>query len=84
MSVNKLLQRVVTPELTEEQLEKLQDKDSRQTDVACHIHECTYGVNSSPLARLALTFSALIHDVGTFLAFSRCAALQRKHSTCVP
>lgn len=64
MSVKKLIQRVTKPELTPEQFEKLQHPDSRRTDVACHIHECTYGVNSSPLARLALTFSALVHDVG--------------------
>jgi len=62
MSVKKLLGRVVAPELTQEQMNKLADKNGEQ-DVACHIHEFTYGINAEPLALLALTFSSIIHDV---------------------
>jgi len=67
MSVKKLLKRVVTPELTEEQLEVMQNlanEDMNPDDIiAAHIHKSTYGINSEPHALLALTFSALIHDV---------------------
>ena len=52
----------VTPELTPEQLESIKNKKSGG-DIACHIHEYTYGINSEPLALVALTFAALIHDV---------------------
>ncbi|CAB9503263.1 Receptor-type guanylate cyclase gcy [Seminavis robusta] len=62
MSSKKLLTRIVTPELSEEQLEKLKRK-KHAGDLACHIHKFTYGINSEPLALLAVTFSSLIHDV---------------------
>lgn len=61
MSVKKLLKRVVAPDLTEEQLEELQGKG--QEDLASHLHDYTHGINSDPLTSLAITFSALIHDV---------------------
>jgi hypothetical protein len=61
MSSKKLLTRVVTPELSEEHLAQLKQKKYRR-DVACHLHECCYGISSEPLALLAVTFSSLIHD----------------------
>jgi len=60
MSVKKLLNRVVAPELTPEQFEKLKNNQADE-DLACHIHEYTYGINSEPLVLLSLTFAALIH-----------------------
>ena len=62
MSVKKLLKRVTTPELSPEQLDVLKKK-KHAGDLQCHIHEFTYGINSEPLALVALTFSSLIHDV---------------------
>jgi len=63
MSVNKLLRRIVTPELSEEKIEEI--KNSDQAKLALHLHDYTYGINSDPLAMFAMTFSALIH--GEFL-----------------
>ena len=31
------------------------------SNVALHLHDYTYGINSDPLAMFAMTFSALIH-----------------------
>lgn len=61
MSVKKLLKRIVAPDLTEEQLEALKSKD--KSDLASHLHDYTHGINSDPLTSLAVTFSAMIHDV---------------------
>jgi 3'5'-cyclic nucleotide phosphodiesterase len=55
--VNKLLKRIVAPELTED------DIRASGTDVAAHLHSYTYGITSDPLALFAIVFSALIHDV---------------------
>ena len=60
MSVKKLLKRVVTPDLSAAKLEEL-TKGNKQ--LASHIHEYTHGLNSDPLVLLAITLSALIHDV---------------------
>ena len=62
MSVKKLLGRVVAPELTPQQLEELKTKKDSK-DLACLLHKTTYGINSEPLALVAMTFAALIHDV---------------------
>ena len=62
MSVKKLLNRVVTPELTPEQLMDL-SKSGQGNDLLSHLHKMTYGINSEPLALVALTFAALIHDM---------------------
>ena len=62
MSSKKLLTRVVTPEMTDDQLEKLKQGKHRG-NVASHIHDYCYGISSEPLALLAVTFSSLIHDV---------------------
>ena len=55
MSVNKLICRVVTPDLNE--------YHEDPNEVAARIHNFTHGITSDPLAILALVFSALIHDV---------------------
>jgi hypothetical protein len=57
---SQLLKRIVTPELSQEQLQRLQKVD----DLAYHLHDFTHGINSDPLLALAITMSALIHDVG--------------------
>jgi hypothetical protein len=57
---SQLLKRIVTPELSHEQLQRLQKVD----DLASHLHDYTHGINSDPLLALAITMSALIHDVG--------------------
>ena len=62
MSVKKLLKRVTAPKLTQEQLAKLTSSEHTD-DLHCHLHEFTYGINSEPLALIAMTFAALIHDV---------------------
>jgi 3'5'-cyclic nucleotide phosphodiesterase len=56
MSVNKLLKRIVSPELDEKDLED-------ESCFAVRLHNYTYGLCSDPLARFAIVFSALIHDV---------------------
>ena len=63
MSVNKLLKRIVAPDLSEKELKKLKKVD----DLAFHLHDYTHGINSDPLLHLAITISALIHDVGMFV-----------------
>ena len=62
MSVKKLLTRVTAPELSDAQLERLTNNE-HGNDLLCHLHAMTYGINSEPLALVALTFAALIHDV---------------------
>jgi len=59
MSVNKLLQRVVAPEL------KVRRRSLQMTgaDLASDLHDYTYGITSDPLTQLAVVFAALIHDV---------------------
>jgi hypothetical protein len=59
MSVNKLLRRIVSPEAAADQMNDF-DKTKQ---LAMHLHDYTYGINSDPLAMFAMTFSALIHDV---------------------
>lgn len=59
MSVSKLLKRIVAPELTQKQLVELKGKE----DIASHLYDYTHGINSDPLATLAVKISALIHDV---------------------
>jgi 3'5'-cyclic nucleotide phosphodiesterase len=56
MSVNKLLKRIVSPEIDEKDI-----KD--ESCYAALLHNHTYGLCSDPLARFAIAFSALIHDV---------------------
>mmetsp|Transcript_11750 Transcript_11750/g.21152 ORF Transcript_11750/g.21152 Transcript_11750/m.21152 type:complete len:285 (-) Transcript_11750:682-1536(-) len=51
MSVNKLLSRIVAPDLDDA------DDDGKK------LHDHTYGITSDPLTRFAVVFAALIHDV---------------------
>jgi hypothetical protein len=60
MSVKKLYKRIVSPDLSADELDELKGKSG---DLASHLHDYTHGINSDPLLALALTFSALIHDV---------------------
>lgn len=55
MATNKLLKRIVAPDIA---IEK-----AKSTDIASELHDYTHGINSDPLALLAIVFSALIHDV---------------------
>jgi len=60
MSVHKLLNRVVTPDISEEDLaQAMADKNH----LASRLHDYTHGINSDPLIMMAIVFSALIHDV---------------------
>jgi len=59
MSVNKLLKRVVAVKHDE-----MTDTEAEHARVALRLHNNTYGIKSDPLAFLAMSFSALIHDVG--------------------
>lgn len=63
MSVNKLLQRVVTPEIRirRRSLRLLNAGGNEQ--LASDLHHYTYGITSDPLTQLAVVFAALIHDV---------------------
>ena len=60
MSVKKLLKRIVTPDLSQKDLNEIK---KRPDNLASRLHDCTHGITSDPLAALAITFSALIHDV---------------------
>ena len=55
MAVNKLLKRIVTPDLDEEM--------KSENELASQLHAYTHGINSDPLTIFAIVFSALIHDV---------------------
>ena len=54
MSVNKLLMRVVTPDV---------DIENIDGDFASHLYDYTHGINSDPITILAIIFSAVIHDL---------------------
>ena len=56
MSVSKILQRIVTPDLDVKQLKGT-------VSLASQVHDYTYGINSDPIAILAIILSALIHDI---------------------
>lgn len=58
MSVSKLLSRIVTPDLDVDK-----NKRTSKDGIMSQIHDYTYGINSDPLAHVAIIFSALIHDV---------------------
>ena len=55
LSTNKLLGRIVAPNLT------VKEKSSAD-DIAYQLHSQTYGLASDALAGTAILFSALIHD----------------------
>jgi hypothetical protein len=52
MCVDKFLKRIVRPDVDFDQ----------NTNVASTLHDYTHGINSDPLAILAIIFSALVHD----------------------
>lgn len=52
MSVNKLLSRIVAPDIEVE-----------HGDHASNLHDHTYGITSDPLTQFAVVISALVHDV---------------------
>ena len=60
MSVNKLLSRIVAPDLAPEDYERMRGD---RNEVAAQIHDFTHGITSDPMAVFAMTFAALIHDV---------------------
>jgi hypothetical protein len=60
MSVNKLLQRIVSPELSDDQM---QQSKNDANFLHNHLKQSTYGIYSDPIAQFAIVFSALIHDV---------------------
>ena len=59
MSVTKLLHRVVAPDVSEAELDKIQEAGNLHS----HLHYSTHGIVSDPLGIFAVIFSALIHDV---------------------
>jgi 3'5'-cyclic nucleotide phosphodiesterase len=59
MACHKFLQRIVAPDLDVEEIERAQ-KDTEE--FASHLHAYTLGINSDPVTRCAIIFSALIHD----------------------
>jgi 3'5'-cyclic nucleotide phosphodiesterase len=54
MSVSKLMNRIVTPDID--------PNDVDGNGLESQLHDYTYGINSDPLALLAIILSALIHD----------------------
>ena len=60
MSVRKLLQRIVAPDIIEEEFDDMANGKINQNE---RLHDYTHGIHSDPQLPLALTFSALIHDV---------------------
>jgi len=61
MSVNKLLSRIVTPDLRAP--ENFKNLRKGRDVVAAEIHNFTHGITSDPMGVFAIVFSALIHDV---------------------
>jgi len=59
MSVSKFMKRIVSPDLNVDQVSKLMSGRK----LASHLHEYTHGINSDPVTKLAIVFSAVIHDV---------------------
>lgn len=59
MSVTKLLQRVVTPEIKVRRGSLLEMKDMKK-QVASDLHNYTHGITSDPLTQLAIIFAAMV------------------------
>lgn len=57
MSVDKLLKRIVAPEI------HVDDDNEAQSKLAHGLHDYTHGITSDPLTIFAVVLSALIHDV---------------------
>jgi hypothetical protein len=56
MSVDKLLKRIVAPDLKRDKQERAVKSSGER------LHDYTHGINSDPLAVFGIVFSALIHD----------------------
>ncbi|CAB9500129.1 Receptor-type guanylate cyclase gcy [Seminavis robusta] len=59
MSVNKLLSRIVAPDISVEDA----DETKMKAKMAAELHDHTYGITSDPLTQFACALAALIHDV---------------------
>ena len=59
MCVSKLLKRIVSPDMSDNELAKMKDNKK----LASHLHTYTHGINSDPVTMFAILFSAIIHDV---------------------
>lgn len=57
MSVDKLLKRLVTPNID------LADDGSQDNSIESQLHQYTHGITSDPLTHFGIVFSALIHDI---------------------
>ena len=74
MSMNKLLQRVVAPDLRVRR-RSLNISGNANASMASDLHSYTYGITSDPLTQLAVVFAALIRTsfghVDLFFLFYR-------------
>ena len=59
MCCSKFLKRIVSPDLSDEELAKMKDNKK----LANHLHTYTHGINSDPVTLFAILFSSIIHDV---------------------
>ena len=65
MSVNKLLSRIVAPDLdTQKAGSKKYGAADEVEKYAARLHDHTYGINSDPLTQFGIVLSALMHDMG--------------------
>ena len=75
MCTNKFLKRIVSPELTDEELAKMKDNKK----MAQRLHTYTHGINSDPITLFAILFSAVIRKFlpQCLLAFPRIDLIRR-------
>ena len=82
MPVNKLLQRVVAPELRARR-RSLAGRSGYSGQMASDLHNYTHGITSDPLAQFAVVFSALIHDVDHWgVSNGQVRSSHRRFPTC--
>ena len=62
MSVDKLLKRIVTPDIHLE-VDDEDAKEAQRKAVMMGLHDYTHGITSDPLTQFGVVLSALIHDV---------------------
>jgi 3'5'-cyclic nucleotide phosphodiesterase len=63
MSVNKLLSRIVTPDLDIELLDNSNGYTYDGKDLPYYLYDYTNGINSDPITMFAIIVSAVIHDL---------------------
>eukprot|EP00542_Grammatophora_oceanica_P018487 CAMPEP_0194034754 /NCGR_PEP_ID=MMETSP0009_2-20130614/7177_1 /TAXON_ID=210454 /ORGANISM="Grammatophora oceanica, Strain CCMP 410" /LENGTH=729 /DNA_ID=CAMNT_0038675805 /DNA_START=64 /DNA_END=2250 /DNA_ORIENTATION=+ len=63
MSANKLLKRIISPEVHVKQQHQGETIKKQMKTYASDVHNATFGISSDPLAQFAIVFSALVHDV---------------------